>query len=605
MEFVSYDIESNDFRRAGAASRSIKEHLKRIGADAEAIRRTMIAAYEAEMNVVIHSVGGRLEAALTDSQIDVDVVDEGPGIPDIEQAMTEGFSTAGAEARALGFGAGMGLPNIKRSSDRLRLTSRVGEGTRLSFTVYLKPGSTCAGPTLSLYASADRCRDCGACLSACPTQAMRVREGRPSVLEHLCIDCAQCIAACSSEALGLRDDSTPPADLATRGDVVLAVPPGLLAGCGTDYPPAQVTQALVGLGFTQVVTVEPYERALREAVAAVAGRLTAGAGTAADAAEVDADAAGAAWIPPAGPLIVPTCPAVVNLIELRFPSLIAQLAPFATPWEALATAHVEDQTAFVVSCPAQRSALLQRARGADEGCPTPELELLLPEAVREAAMVRLTGAGCGPTDAATRPAGTAEAQEAFAVTDGPGAAHPATAASAASASATAASAAGATAAGATAADDVLMVTGMRHVIAVLEQIENGLLPDVAVIELYACDGGCLGSPLLPDDHHVAAHRWSRSKTSATPADTDLSAGAGATPRDRPYSARPGIRLDSDMSRAIQKLGELQTIVRSLPAKDCGVCGAPTCAALAEDIVMGRSDLDLCPYLVSDREDVDS
>ncbi|NLE11906.1 MAG: hypothetical protein GX630_10415, partial [Actinobacteria bacterium] len=87
MEFVSYDIAGNDFQRAGAASRSIKEHLKRIGAGAEAIRRAMIAAYEAEMNVVIHSVGGRLEASFTDSQIDVSVIDEGPGIPDVEQAM--------------------------------------------------------------------------------------------------------------------------------------------------------------------------------------------------------------------------------------------------------------------------------------------------------------------------------------------------------------------------------------------------------------------------------------------------------------------------------------------------------------------------------------
>ena len=118
MEFVSYDIESNDFRRAGAASRAIKEHLKRIGADAEAIRRTMIASYEAEMNVVIHSLGGRLEASLNDVRIDVNVVDEGPGIPDIDLAMTEGYSTASTEARALGFGAGMGLPNIKRSSDQ-------------------------------------------------------------------------------------------------------------------------------------------------------------------------------------------------------------------------------------------------------------------------------------------------------------------------------------------------------------------------------------------------------------------------------------------------------------------------------------------------------
>ena len=249
MEFVSYDIESNDFRRAGAASRAIKEHLKRIGADADAIRRTMIAAYEAEMNVVIHSVGGRLEASLSDSRIDVNVVDEGPGIPDIELAMTEGYSTASAEARALGFGAGMGLPNIKRSSDRLRVTSRVGEGTRVSFTVYLSPEITCAAPAISLYASADRCRDCRACLTACPTQALRVRDGRPMVLEHLCIDCTECIAACTSGALTIRDVLPSVNDIADREQVALVVPPALLAGCGADYPPGRAFAGLERTGL--------------------------------------------------------------------------------------------------------------------------------------------------------------------------------------------------------------------------------------------------------------------------------------------------------------------------------------------------------------------
>jgi ferredoxin len=79
----------------------------------------------------------------------------------------------------------MGLPNIKRSSDRLRVASRVGEGTRVSFTVFLRPEITCATPSVSLYASADRCRDCRACLTVCPTQALRVRHGLLVVLEHL------------------------------------------------------------------------------------------------------------------------------------------------------------------------------------------------------------------------------------------------------------------------------------------------------------------------------------------------------------------------------------------------------------------------------------
>ncbi len=266
MEFVSYDIEGNDFRRAGAASRAIKERLKRIGADADAIRRTMIAAYEAEMNVVIHADGGRLEASLTDTQIDVNVVDVGPGIPDVELAMTEGFSTAGAEARAFGFGAGMGLPNIRRSSDRVRVTSRVGEGTRVSFTVYLRPGATGTPPVISLYASTDRCRDCRSCLAACPTQAMRVRNGRPSVLEHLCVDCADCIAACAPGALTVREEVSSLDDLTEKADMVLAVPPALLAGCGSAHPPAQVLAGLQTLGFAEVITVAPFEQALREAV---------------------------------------------------------------------------------------------------------------------------------------------------------------------------------------------------------------------------------------------------------------------------------------------------------------------------------------------------
>lgn len=548
MEFLSYDIESNDFRRAGAASRAIKEHLKRIGAEAEAIRRTMIAAYEAEMNVVIHSTGGRLEACLSASQIDVNVVDGGPGIPDVEQAMVEGFSTAGAEARALGFGAGMGLPNIKRSSDRLRVTSRMGEGTRVSFTVYLQPESTDGKRPISLYASADRCRDCRACLTACPTQAMRVRDGRPSVLEHLCIDCTACIAACSSAALTMRDDLSSLDALPGKEDMLLVVPPALLAGCGGDYPPAQVLAALQDLGFAEVITSEPYERALRAASVAPAEGATG------------ADAR-------PRPLIAPSCPAIVNLVELRFPSLVPHLAPFDSPWEAVQAAHGRRPVAYVVSCPSQRSALLLQTQGAGTGAGA---ECLAPGTLRQAVMMKLTG-GAGPDP---EPHGEAAA--------GPLPTHT-----------------GAILAGADGDDALLTVTGLAHVIAVLEQIEDGLLGDVAAIDPYACEGGCFGSPLLFEDHHVAARRWERGRAAVEAAEAAGALGAAPAPapqpRRRPFRARPGIRLDADMGKAIQKLGHLQQVVHSLPGRDCGTCGAPTCAALAEDVVMQRAGVELCPY----------
>jgi anti-sigma regulatory factor (Ser/Thr protein kinase)/Fe-S-cluster-containing hydrogenase component 2 len=584
MEFISYDIVSDDFHRAGAASRAIKEHLKRIGADAEAIRRTMIAAYEAEMNVVIHSVGGRLEASLTESQIDVNVVDDGPGIPDVEQAMVEGFSTAGAEARALGFGAGMGLPNIRRSSDRLRITSKMDEGTRVSFTVSLKPESTRAARPISLYASADRCRDCRACLSACPTQAMRVRDGRPSVLEHLCIDCAACIAACGSRALVMRDEISSLDDLKAKNDMLLVVPPALLAGCGADYPPAQVLAALRGLGFAGVITSEPYERALREAAAGAAGTAEA------------AGAAGAAGAAPK-PVIVPSCPAIVNLVELRFPSLVPHLAPFDSPWEAVQAGCGDRPVTYVVSCPSQRSALLVHAPASAEAAagtrgrapaqaPT-RIEYIAPEVVRQAVMVKLTGGGASSGGDGT----PAAAEDPAAADEGATATVPANTSAEAP------------------LDGLLTITGTDHVITVLEAIENGLLDDVNVIDPYACEGGCFGSPLLSEDYHVAARRWSRGRAAVESAGAGAVGGAaragapgGAAARRRPFAARPGIRLDADMSRAIEKLGRMQAVIRSLPGRDCGACGAPTCAALSEDVVMERAGVDLCPYAAPDNSE---
>jgi anti-sigma regulatory factor (Ser/Thr protein kinase)/Fe-S-cluster-containing hydrogenase component 2 len=606
MEFVSYDIVSNDFRRAGAASRSIKEHLKRIGADAEAIRRTMIAAYEAEMNVVIHSVGGRLEACLSDSQIDVNVVDEGPGIPDVAQAMVEGFSTASAEARALGFGAGMGLPNIKRNSDRLRVTSRMDEGTRVSFTVYLKPEDVLAGglwPVASLYASADRCRDCRACLTACPTQAMRVREGRPAVLEHLCVECTGCIGACATEALGIREEITSLDDLENKQEMLLAVPPALLAGCGAQYGPAQVRAALCSLGFAGVITSAPFERALLEAAAGAA----APAGATAPAQTGAAPA-------PTGPVIVPSCPAVVNLIELRFPSLVPHLAPFDSPWEAVQAACGENAVAYVVSCPSQRSALLTHAEADSRA------EYLAPEVVREAVLAKLSGSVTADMAAGAAPAGVVPCVSAGARS---GTAPGVSAGAAAGRAAKVSPAAPSTAAAGSPPDagrpgagpgEPLTVTGVRHVMAVLEDLENGLLDDVAVVDPYACEGGCFGSPLLAEDYHIAARRWSRGGADAEVEDGDAgtalagtavataAVAATAVARRRPFTARPGIRLDPDMGRAIEKLAKLQAVLHSLPGRDCGACGAPTCASLGEDIVMERATVALCPYAATGSTD---
>ena len=125
----TYCVAANDMSVAGDVSASIKRQMKRLGVPSQIMRRVSVCTYEAEINLVIHSDGGSVDFEITEDQIRVHVCDVGPGIPDIEKAMTEGFSTASSEVRNMGFGAGMGLPNMKRNSDDFSIESEVGKGT--------------------------------------------------------------------------------------------------------------------------------------------------------------------------------------------------------------------------------------------------------------------------------------------------------------------------------------------------------------------------------------------------------------------------------------------------------------------------------------------
>lgn len=125
----NYRIKERDFVRAGDASIQVQSLLKSLGLDSRLIRRIAICSYEAEMNVVMHGEDGCLTLDIHREKIVLDITDRGPGISDIEKAMTVGFSTAPEEFRRMGFGAGMGLPNMKNNADRLTIASTVGEGT--------------------------------------------------------------------------------------------------------------------------------------------------------------------------------------------------------------------------------------------------------------------------------------------------------------------------------------------------------------------------------------------------------------------------------------------------------------------------------------------
>ena len=125
----TYAVAANDMSVAGDVSASIKRQMKRLGIPNQIMRRVSVCTYEAEINLVIHSEGGGIDFAISEEDIRVHVWDKGPGIPDLDKAMTEGFSTATNEARNMGFGAGMGLPNMKRNSDDFAIASEVGKGT--------------------------------------------------------------------------------------------------------------------------------------------------------------------------------------------------------------------------------------------------------------------------------------------------------------------------------------------------------------------------------------------------------------------------------------------------------------------------------------------
>ena len=134
----SFDVDGDDFTSAGQASVQIKKNLRQLGLSPEIIRRVSIAMYEGEINMVIHAHGGTATVEVTEEFVEIILADSGPGIADIDKAMQEGFSTAPDSVRSLGFGAGMGLPNMKRYTDEMSINSIVGKGTTVTMKVYIK-----------------------------------------------------------------------------------------------------------------------------------------------------------------------------------------------------------------------------------------------------------------------------------------------------------------------------------------------------------------------------------------------------------------------------------------------------------------------------------
>lgn len=133
---LAFDIQGGDFTHAGYPSSEVKKVLKQLDIDAKTIKNIVIALYEAEVNVVAHAWKGKVSVDIEENKITIWVEDEGPGIPDIDLAMQAGYSTASKEVRDMGFGAGMGLPNMKKNTDELIIESEVGKGTKVKMVNY-------------------------------------------------------------------------------------------------------------------------------------------------------------------------------------------------------------------------------------------------------------------------------------------------------------------------------------------------------------------------------------------------------------------------------------------------------------------------------------
>lgn len=321
----SYPVKRNDYLNGGQVSSKIKEILSRLGIASEIIRKIMIAVYEAEMNVIIHSYGGEICFSIDDEKIEITVRDTGPGIPRIDLAIQEGYSTAPDEAREMGFGAGMGLPNIKKNSDYFTIHSEPS-GTWLKILVFIKSGKDFSIIDSYVSIEVEKCKRCLRCITRCPTKAIRLYGKDLSILSHHCINCNECIRACPTKVFNLKL-----CEEQKKSSVLIAPSPWISSIL--QYSLWEVFEK--ELNQKENVTIYPlalWEDILKkETLKYIENNQRI-----------------------KYPIILPVCPAIVFWIQTEYPSLIDNIAPYLGPLEMAINSFPEQKTiSFIPSCPAQ------------------------------------------------------------------------------------------------------------------------------------------------------------------------------------------------------------------------------------------------------------
>ncbi|NLW07321.1 MAG: 4Fe-4S binding protein [Clostridia bacterium] len=393
-----------------------------------------------------------------------------------------------------------------------------------------------------------RCKGCTNCIKRCPTEAIRVREGKAYIIQERCIDCGECIRVCPNHAKTAVGDSLE--ELSAYQYNIALPAPSFVSQFAPRASLEQTLGSLISLGFDAIFEValaaEIVSKAARRYLDNYRGKR---------------------------PLISPACPAVVGLIQVRFPSLLDQLLPLATPMDVAARLAKREGVAasglppeavgtfFISPCPAKITAARQRRNG----LAGPDGVIPMRDIYGDV-LQNLKSAAPYPSRAGAGGYGWGHSGGEKKCIGGP---------------------------------HLLEVDGINQVIDVLTMIEAGYLQDIDYLEMQACPGGCVGGALMVTNPYVARMRLRELTSRIGPRPEELPE-AGDSLKPYSYLPRPALRLDPDLATALEKMHQVEATDKMLPGLDCGACGAPSCRAFAEDVVRGEAqDID-CIIVLRER-----
>lgn len=402
----------------------------------------------------------------------------------------------------------------------------------------------------------EKCKGCTNCIKRCPTEAIRVRNEKAFIINERCIDCGECIRVCPYHAKLATTDSLK--DLKKYSYTVALPAPSLYGQYKSGISREKVLQGLKAVGFDDVFEVAVGAEIVTKEVKSIIKR---------DSGYV--------------PLISSACPAVVRLIQVRFPSLIDNLVKIDSPMEISAQLArnravnliglPEDEIGvfFISPCAAKVTSIkapFEREKSHADGAIA--MKDIYVETIRNIDSIVEDGmyAQAGSDGVSWACTGG----ESLSLEN----------------------------------DNYLAVDGIHNVLKILEQVENGSIKDIIFIEALACTNGCIGGALTVENSFVAKTRMKQHTNDARKNEKKKTAGVDILQHEHAWEKtveyKPVMKLDDNLQKAALKLERLEKINKTLPGLDCGACGAPTCRALAEDIVRGMSNETDCIFKLREK-----